>query len=67
MGSKNSKQRRDTQDDFSNSGSGMDSQGREDAPPEMLAFLETSSGARWLAGVVLGEPGVVVAAQHLRC
>jgi hypothetical protein len=55
MGGKGSKQRRASQDECSNSGSGMDSQGREDAPPEMLAFLETTSGAKWLSGVVLGE------------
>lgn len=32
----------------------MDSEGRELAPPEMLQFLDTQSGARWLAEVMLG-------------
>lgn len=40
--------------DASSSGSGMDSEGRELAPPEMLQFLDTQSGARWLAEVMLG-------------
>lgn len=33
----------------------MDSDGREAAPPEMLTFLETTSGASWLAGILLGK------------
>jgi hypothetical protein len=32
----------------------MDSEGREQAPPEMLAFLETTSGSKWLASILLG-------------
>lgn len=53
MGSRHSKQRRQSEDVVSTS-SGMDSEGREAAPPELLSFLETASGARWLAGILLG-------------
>lgn len=52
MGSKHSKSAGPIPEPTS---SGMDSDGREAAPPEMLTFLETTSGASWLAGILLGK------------
>jgi hypothetical protein len=57
MGGRHSKQKQQAAGDLSGSSSSssfMDSEGRELAPPEMLAFLETASGAKWLANILLG-------------
>lgn len=57
MGGRHSKRQRDAgaaAGELSSSSSAMDSEGREQAPPEMLAFLETTSGSKWLAGILLG-------------
>lgn len=56
MGGRHSKQKQQAAGELSGSSSSsfMDSEGRELAPPEMLAFLETASGAKWLANILLG-------------
>lgn len=52
MGGRHSKSERSGE--ASSSSSADDTDGRESAPPEMLAFLETTSGSKWLAGILLG-------------
>jgi hypothetical protein len=56
MGGRHSKQKQQAAGELSGSSSSsfMDSEGRELAPPELLAFLETASGAKWLANILLG-------------
>lgn len=54
--SKSARRRQADREDAAGTSSGsLDSDdGRELAPPEMLLFLETASGARWLADILLG-------------
>lgn len=56
--SKSARRRQVAREDAAGTSSGsVDSDdGRELAPPELLLFLETASGARWLAGILLDLP-----------